>query len=153
MNELGRDDLSWIEVLDGADCWRRLASQPVGRVAFVDDGLPRVLPINYAVDDNTLLLRTSSLFANIVTPVPVAFETDHYEPDSRTGWSVVVRGSLERVGNRDEIEHCERTGLVGWAPGERNHWFRIVPGRVTGRAIGRRRHAHDEGFLPYMPPD
>jgi nitroimidazol reductase NimA-like FMN-containing flavoprotein (pyridoxamine 5'-phosphate oxidase superfamily) len=153
MNELERDDLSWIEVLDSADCWGRLASQPVGRVAFIEDGLPRVLPINYAVDGNTLVFRTSSLFADTVTPVPISFETDHYELDSRTGWSVVVRGSLERVVDADDTERCERTGLLGWAPGERNHWFRIAPNRVTGRAIGRRRHAHDEGFLPYMPSD
>ena len=142
MNDVERDDLSWIEVLDGADCWRRLASQPVGRVAFIDDGHPRVLPINHAVDGNTLVFRTSSLFADTAAPVPIAFETDEYDAQSRTGWSVVVRGVLDPVVDRGEIERCERTGLLGWAPGERNHWFRIVPDRVTGRAIGRRRHAH-----------
>lgn len=147
MSETDRDDLSWIEVLDVADCWRRLATQPVGRVAFIDDEVPRVLPINHAVDGQTVVFRTSSMFAGTATPVPIAFEVDQYEAESRTGWSVVVRGSLQRVVDPDETERCERTGLQGWAPGERDHWFRIAPSRVTGRAIGRRR-AERGGVAP-----
>lgn len=139
MNDPTGDELRWIEVLDVADCWRRLASQPIGRVAFIDADVPHVLPVNYAVDDGSLVFRTSSLFADVDAPVPIAFETDQSEPESRTGWSVVVRGSLARVVDADDIERYERAGLSGWAPGERNLWFRIVPRRVTGRAIGRRR--------------
>lgn len=148
-----RDELSWIEVLDRAECWRRLASQPVGRIAFVDAGMPHVLPVNFAVDDDTILFRTSSLFARTPLPAPVSFEVDQYSPDTATGWSIVAHGPLTRVVDPDHVAACERSGLVGWAPGERNHWFRIRPSRITGRVVGRRRRNDGQGFLPYMPPD
>jgi nitroimidazol reductase NimA-like FMN-containing flavoprotein (pyridoxamine 5'-phosphate oxidase superfamily) len=148
-----RDELRWIEVLDQSDCWRRLAPQPVGRIAFIDAGEPHLLPVNFAVQSGAVVFRTSSLFATTTTPAPVAFEVDQYSPDTRTGWSIVVRGSLTRVVDAADVAGCAQTELLGWAPGDRDHWFRILPSRITGRVIGRRLRGHDCGYLPYMPPD
>lgn len=147
------DELSWIVVLDSANCWNRVAEEPVSRIAFITDGHPQVLPINHAVDDQTVVFRTSSLFNWLSVPLPVALEVDHYDSESATGWSVVLNGLLTPITDRDEIGSCERLGLRAWAPGERNSWFRIVPSMISGRVIGRRRRADDGSFLPYMPPD
>jgi len=147
------DELSWIVVLDSADCWNRVAQEPVSRIAFITDGHPQVLPINHAVDDQTIVFRTSSLFNWLSAPLPVALEVDHYDRESTTGWSVVLNGRLTPITDRDEIGSCEHLGLRAWAPGDRNSWFRIVPSMISGRVIGRRRRADDGSFLPYMPPD
>ncbi len=145
-------ELAWIAVLDQGDCWHRLAQEPVSRIAFVTDGHPQVLPINHAVDGQSIVFRTSSLFDWVTVDVPVAVEADHYDGVSNTGWSVVVHGRLVPVHDRDEIGACERLGLAAWAPGDRNAWFRVVPSRISGRLIGRRRRNSDGSFLPYMPP-
>lgn len=151
--DISSNELAWIAVLDQADCWNRVAQEPVSRIAFVIYGHPEVLPINHAVDGQSIVFRTSSLFSWLTAAVPIALEVDRYDKQSSTGWSVVVHGRLVPIQGDDEIDACERLGLTAWAPGERNSWFRIVPSRITGRLIGRHRRTADGSFLPYMPPD
>ncbi len=137
------NELSWIAVLDQEDCWNRISNEPLGRIAFITHGHPQVLPINYAADGQTVVFRTSSLFEWLSAPLPVALEIDQYDSESATGWSVIVHGQLTRIEGADETGACERLGLMAWAPGERNVWFRLTPTRVSGRLIGRRRRASD----------
>ncbi len=147
------DELSWIAVLDQADCWSRVTQEPVGRIGFMTYGHPQVLPINHAVDGQTIVFRTSTLFHWLSVPLPVALEVDQYDRDSATGWSVVVHGRLRPIHASHEIDACEQLGLTAWAPGDRNSWFRIVPSRISGRIIGRKQRADDGSFLPSMSPD
>ena len=43
-----------------AECWELLATQPVGRVAVIVGHYPVVFPVNYAVDDKTIVYRTGA---------------------------------------------------------------------------------------------
>jgi nitroimidazol reductase NimA-like FMN-containing flavoprotein (pyridoxamine 5'-phosphate oxidase superfamily) len=52
---MGRD----IEELGSAECWELLASQQVGRIGFVAEAQPVILPVNYAVDGTTVVFRTA----------------------------------------------------------------------------------------------
>jgi len=48
------------EILDPDQCWTLLAETTVGRLAVIVDGHPGVFPVNYRVDDRTLVFRTGS---------------------------------------------------------------------------------------------
>jgi nitroimidazol reductase NimA-like FMN-containing flavoprotein (pyridoxamine 5'-phosphate oxidase superfamily) len=135
------------DVVDGAslrvipteECWGLLATQQVGRLAVVAGHYPLVVPVNYGLDGQTLVLRLSegtkrdaSAHAN------VAFEVDLIDVVRRTGWSVLVRGLAEELTDRHWSELVDRTHAAGvepWAPGEHGHWFRLLPHRVSGRRI------------------
>jgi nitroimidazol reductase NimA-like FMN-containing flavoprotein (pyridoxamine 5'-phosphate oxidase superfamily) len=48
-------DVGGLDELSPAECWQLLASQPVGRVAVIVGHYPVVFPVNYTVDDKTIL--------------------------------------------------------------------------------------------------
>ena len=50
---------SHLKELGEPECLERLAEHHVGRVAYCDDLGPVVLPVNYAVDQGTILIQTS----------------------------------------------------------------------------------------------
>jgi nitroimidazol reductase NimA-like FMN-containing flavoprotein (pyridoxamine 5'-phosphate oxidase superfamily) len=130
-----------------------LRGHGVGRVALVDEGKPSVLPVNYVVDEGTIVFRTGRHTTLHAAGGAVAFEIDGTDVDAETGWSVLVKGSMAEVVDAAELETIRRLPLRPWAPDERDQWMRITPETVTGRAISRRRARPDGPFLPYMPPD
>jgi hypothetical protein len=48
-----------IDELSTDECWRHLAQVPTGRLCFVEDGEPMVLPFNHALDGHSIVLRTA----------------------------------------------------------------------------------------------
>ena len=149
------NDMVWIDDLDEEVCWRLVNSAVVGRVGFVLDGAPVILP------------STST------------WTGAHRDPDRA---DVAARGRRRRCRGRvrdrprgrvrrDRLERAgpglgeevtaasERTELESlplhpWAPGPRDRWIRIRPTQITGRAISRKRaDTGPGGFVPYMPPD
>ncbi|MBX6768174.1 MAG: pyridoxamine 5'-phosphate oxidase family protein [Actinomadura rubrobrunea] len=130
-------DRSGLEILDTAQCRSLLASAPVGRIVFTDRALPAVQPVNFALVDGDVVIRTSvgSKLAAAVRNAVVAFEADDFDVESRTGWSVVVVGQARVVTEPDELEKLRRLPLRPWAPGEREHFVRITPRIFSGRRI------------------
>jgi nitroimidazol reductase NimA-like FMN-containing flavoprotein (pyridoxamine 5'-phosphate oxidase superfamily) len=135
-------------------CWRLVTRVPVGRVAFVVHEEPVVLPVNHAVDGHTIVIRTgqTELLEAVAGGAVAAFEVDETDASSETGWSVLIRGYAQEV-DPSERGRVEQLPLHPWASGRREHWIRIVPWSVTGRAISRRRAADDGRLLPYVPAD
>lgn len=128
------------EALDVAACLRLIDQQPVGRVAFVADGAPMVLPVNFLREDDKIVFRTvagSKLIAASMAQ-PVAFEVDDFDPATRTGWSVVIHGLAETVLPGEPLDRLEARGLDTWVEEGAHHWVRIHPDRITGRRISRR---------------
>ena len=76
--------------LSESDSWDRLAGGSLGRLAVSVDGQPDVFPVNYAVQDRTIVIRTAegTKLASVVVNALVAFEADDH--DVARGWSVVV---------------------------------------------------------------
>ena len=68
-----------------------------------------------------------------------------------TGWSVIA--VVSRFGGDRPAAAVAGLDLHPWAPGPKDHWIRIEPSSVTGRAISRRRSEDDGRLLPYMPAD
>jgi nitroimidazol reductase NimA-like FMN-containing flavoprotein (pyridoxamine 5'-phosphate oxidase superfamily) len=149
------NDMVWIDDLDEEVCWRLVNRAVVGRVGFVLDGAPVILPVNFDLDGRTIVIRTAqtSLLEAVAGGAAVAFEIDHSDETAETGWSVLVSGVGEEVTASAERSQLESLPLHPWAPGERDRWIRIRATAITGRAISRKR-ADDRtgGFLPYMPP-
>jgi uncharacterized protein len=131
-------DHAGLETLTFDDCLRLLASAPVGRVGFHADGEVVVLPVNHAVDGQDVVFRAArgpTLWAAEGHSV-VAFEADAYDPQTRSGWSVLVNGRAEVVDEDAEIQRLSRLGLQPWAAAvERPFWIRIRPAAVSGRQL------------------
>ncbi|MBM7515684.1 pyridoxamine 5'-phosphate oxidase family protein [Nocardioides nitrophenolicus] len=112
------------------ECWELLRSRPVGRVAWSGMHGVSVVPVNFAVDGDAVVLRTTpySVMARDCAGREVAFEVDAIDEDSRLGWSVVVRGRCER-------EERATEGVHPWATGSRVLGLRIEVRSLTGRRI------------------
>ena len=125
--------------LGPSECRARLGEHQLGRLVVVAPDGPHIIPVNYALVDETIVFRTSpfTLVAMHAPNASVAFEVDHLDQLTRTGWSVLVRGRTSRVLDRDQISHIRRIWEpVPWADGTRNLYIRLTPTQVTGRRIG-----------------
>jgi nitroimidazol reductase NimA-like FMN-containing flavoprotein (pyridoxamine 5'-phosphate oxidase superfamily) len=111
------------------ECWSLLGVSGIGRVALVVDGLPRIIPVNYAVAADVVYFRTApgTVLTN-VTGQKVAFEADAIDPATRSGWSVCLVGTGSASGT-------DAPPVDTWAPGARQVRYRIVPDEVTGRRL------------------
>ncbi len=131
-------DRAGLEILTSEECLRLLASVPVGRVAVVVDGEIVVLPVNHVIDGPDPVFRTArgSKLSAAEQQNIAAFETDHYDEQTHTGWSVLVTGRAEAVYPESEVERLNRCGLHPWASAtERPFWVRIRALSITGRRI------------------
>ncbi|MFA1545872.1 pyridoxamine 5'-phosphate oxidase family protein [Actinomadura chokoriensis] len=131
-------DHSGLEILDEDQCRTLLSRATIGRIVFTHHALPAVQPVNFAVSDGDIVIRTSrtSRLARAAADTIVAFEIDEFDTAARTGWSVVVVGPARHVADPGDAAALEALPLRSWAPGERDHFIRIRPGLVTGRRIG-----------------
>lgn len=117
-------------------CLDLLGQHHLGRVAFLRDGAPELLPVNYVLHEGTVVFRTGDggLLAQ-THRADVAFQVDHVDPGWGTGWSVVVRGKAEEVWQIAELNRLRQLELRPWAPGERAHYVGIAPRAIVGRRI------------------
>ena len=127
-----------LEILTAAECDSLLASSQIGRMAFVADGDVVIFPVNYRYIDHTIVFRTAD-GTNLEVAAnhsPVAFEIDGYDTDSKTGWSVLVKGIARYVMDDAEEAQLAELDLRPWAPLTRvRRWVRISPEEITGRKI------------------
>ena len=127
-----------LEHLDRAECLRLLSTVSVGRLGLLVDGRPEVLPVNYAVDDETVVFQTAEgTVLNQAALQVVAFEADQIDEATHTGWSVLVQGVAQDVSEALDTrsERLRALAQVTWAPGQRHRWFRLDAHRLTGRRL------------------
>lgn len=124
-------------VMDIDEAHAALRSQQLGRLAWIKDGRPEVLPVTYALIDGSIVLRSGmggkEEAAN--QQVDAAFEVDGVDPEAGTAWSVVVHGRLEDVADGDEIDRLEEQLPPPHVQGRRNHVLRLNPRAVRGREL------------------
>ena len=122
-----------VTVLPEEECWSRLESASLGRLVTSVGGEPEIFPVNFVVQDRTVLFRTgegTKLFV-AVTSGKVAFEADSY--DVAEGWSVIVKGQAQVLKTDDEIRDAERAELFPWTATQKDHYIRVAPSEITGR--------------------
>jgi uncharacterized protein len=49
-----------LEELSRAECLRLLATVPIGRLSYTRQALPAVEPVNFALDDGAIVIRTDT---------------------------------------------------------------------------------------------
>jgi len=126
-----------VEPLAAAECYQLLGPRGIGRIAFRTVSGLVVVPVNYAVQDSTVVIKTGtgSLIA-IHCDGPVSFEVDHFDLALAQGWSVLIQGSAHRVMQPGELRHLrESCDLRPWPAGEHDLFVKIVPSHIAGRRI------------------
>ena len=134
-----------VELLDEQECWRLVAGQEVGRIAFNGRFGPTVFPVNYQLFEGSVVFRTgegSALAEDLRTGIAdaeykIAFEIDELHPVTREGWSVLIQGSAHHVASGTERAAVAGAGVTPWPGGSKEQFMRIRPTRVTGRRITR----------------
>ena len=119
--------------LDRAESFRLLAGVPVGRVIFTSNALPAVRPLNFALVDELIVLRTAAAtLARKIHDMIVAFEADDVDPVTSSGWSVTVTGRAALVIDPSTITRYQQVPLVPWAHGARDQLVTITTELVEG---------------------
>ncbi|MFJ5777041.1 helix-turn-helix domain-containing protein [Streptomyces sp. NPDC093094] len=126
-----------LAALTAPECWERLGTHGVGRLAVTGAEGPTVLPVNYSVVDGTIAFRTAAGSVPSQTPGRrVAFEVDHIDEALSTGWSVLVRGRARGVTDPALLRRLRnRSFSTPWAGGRREMWICVDAVSISGRTI------------------
>ncbi len=121
------------------ECFRLMASVPVGRIIYTRQALPAVELVNFTFYDGDIIIRAdrSGKLAAATRGAVVAFETDSVDAARQAGWSVTAIGHSSEVTDPAEIARLEQLDFSSWAPGKQPHFIRISPGIINGRLLGR----------------
>ena len=122
--------------MPAGECQDLMGSTSVGRVGFVDEDGPVVLPVSYVLDGDSVLFRTSrtNSIGRHLDRARVAFEVDEFDDYTQSGWSVLVRGTATFVGP-DDLSRDHTPQPFAWAAGPRYQVVRVSPSSVTGRRL------------------
>jgi uncharacterized protein len=129
-----------MEAIDAEGCARLLAAVETGRLAFVAEGLPRIIVLNYLAQGHDLLFRTrqDAAIAELTadgTPVPAQFEVDSAFPSAESGWSVIATGTLVQETDPKQVA-AALSKIRAWAQGDRETVLRLRVSELTGRRVG-----------------
>lgn len=127
VKELGQDE-----------CRRLLSSQRLGRLAVLVDGEPRIFPVNYRFEDDSIVFlsgRGTKLAAADLGRV--SFEVD--EADDDGGWSVVAEGTAFEISDAHDwpSEHLRDLPLQALGAQDPASPVRIVIRELSGRSVKR----------------
>ncbi|HEY8545608.1 MAG TPA: pyridoxamine 5'-phosphate oxidase family protein, partial [Acidimicrobiales bacterium] len=119
-------DRNGFEVLDRDECLRLLDTAVVGRVGITTRALPAILPVTFRRDGERILFRTGegTKLATATRNTVVSFEADDFDPEARTGWSVLVVGVARRLRGEEAAKLAAE--LPRWAPDEADHVVEIT---------------------------
>jgi len=125
-----------LETLSQQEAVTLLSTMPVGRVVFTVGALPAIVPVAFAVHDGAVVMRTSpgSRLARAAPGGVLAFEIDDIDPETRTGWSVVVMGVAAVVADPVQRAAIDRV-VDAFAPGRNDVCIRLPLTVVTGRRV------------------
>lgn len=122
--------------LDPDLCERLLRRGTFGRVGLWAPPGPLILPVNYAVHDDAVVVRTSpdGTLARYGHDRQIVFEVDGVEEERWRGWSVLAHGRGELVTDPSPRPSGERAHP--WAGGGRTAELRLAWTELTGRRVG-----------------
>jgi uncharacterized protein len=127
-----------VEDMSRSDALDRLQRHGfVGRVAFIVDGRPMIMPVNYLADGDALVFCTGegTKLSALRGSAAVAFEVDDSRPLDHSGWSVVVEGTASEITDPEELKRLRSGPLKSWAVRPTAHWIRVTYEHVSGRRI------------------
>lgn len=124
------------------ECLDLLHASTVGRIGFTHPDGIKILPVNYVIAGDDVIIRTSpsgTIAALADGNQEVAFEVDYHNSVGGYGWSVLLNGPI-RAMTDVELEALQLpTRVAPWAGGDRTQHLRFTPRRIDGRRVHRRR--------------
>ena len=130
-------DVSGLEVLETADCIELLGTQTLGRIALSSGALPLILPVNYVLVDDRIVIRTrrGTNLARATNNAVVAFEVDQIDVASGIGWSVVVQGFARELADPPVLAAVRAEPLARWLDPETSVHVEISLDIIAGRRL------------------
>jgi uncharacterized protein len=127
------EDIAPVSILSQTECWDLLSSMSLGRLVTSVDGQPEIFPVNFVVQQRTILFRTAEGTKLVSTAINnnVLFEVDNH--NVAEGWSVIVKGIARSQRTDEEIAEAEKAQLLPWIATVKPHYVRIRPMSITGR--------------------
>lgn len=136
-----------VTVLDEHEAWNLLSSVPLGRLVTSFGGQLEIFPVNFVVQNGTVLFRTAEgtkLFTTVMNE-KVLFEADDHTVAE--GWSVIVRGSAKMLSSAEDIHEADQAGLMPWVPTEKLRYVRVTPTEISARRF-QFGATPDQGHVP-----
>jgi len=120
-----------LEVLSVEECFELVREQVIGRLAIGSaHGPPFVAPVTFILDGGSVFFRSNPGEKFDAVDQHATFQVDGFDPNHRTGWSVLLQGRIE-LADDAAVAHLD---LEPWV-GPRAFWIRLAPEVVTGRRL------------------
>jgi nitroimidazol reductase NimA-like FMN-containing flavoprotein (pyridoxamine 5'-phosphate oxidase superfamily) len=130
-------DATDLDVLTRTECIQLLSGMRIGRLGLSVSALPVVLPVNFAILNDFIVVRTGAgtkLEAAISGSV-VAFEVGDVDENTMSGWSVLVQGIANPISTQEDLDRARSLDLRRWGDGPKDHFVRISTDIMSGRRI------------------
>jgi nitroimidazol reductase NimA-like FMN-containing flavoprotein (pyridoxamine 5'-phosphate oxidase superfamily) len=124
-----------VEMLSAPECRGYLARTGIGRVAVTVGALPAIYPVSFVLDGEHLLFRVAqrSVLRRALAGSVVAFGADHFDESNEEGWSILVRGVGEEVGDEALVVSMRSLPLRSYSEApERDCFVRVPLTQVSG---------------------
>jgi len=125
--------------LTDVECRELLEAGLVGRVALCSPLGPHIVPVNFTVVGDSIVIRTTpySVLGSNARGTTLALEVDQFDYERQRGWSVVARGRAEVVTQAEDLEEIrDHWQPRTWAAGNRTLFIRLRWSELTGRRLG-----------------
>jgi nitroimidazol reductase NimA-like FMN-containing flavoprotein (pyridoxamine 5'-phosphate oxidase superfamily) len=125
--------------LSASECESLLRSHDVGRVAVSTPTGPHIVPVNYIVTEDAIIIRTSpySVLGTYGRNTTLALEIDGFDHERERGWSVQARGRCGVIEDYAEIAKIrEGPQSPPWAGGSRSQYMCLRWSELIGRRLG-----------------
>lgn len=121
--------------LDEARSWAFLASHRIGRLAIVIGGEPDIFPVNYVVDDRSIVFRTAegSKLLAVSLGGRMAFQVDEWTHEGAT--SVLAHGTPHVLEGEEREAAAASLDLVPWVATHKEYWVRLDVDEIAGRSF------------------
>lgn len=126
-----------VDELEATQCRRLLVANSVGRLGYSSSDGQRILPMNYVIAEDHLVIRTSPdhEVARFAHNRAVAFEVDEVDKLFQSGWSVLVCGTATELPRASLRAMDVGETPEPWAAGVRSLYLRIPLTLITGRRV------------------
>jgi nitroimidazol reductase NimA-like FMN-containing flavoprotein (pyridoxamine 5'-phosphate oxidase superfamily) len=130
-------DVNGLEVLSPEECVRLLGTRSLGRIAISSGALPVILPVNYVVIGDQVVVRTrrGTRLAAATRHAIVAFEVDEIDDGSGGGWSVMVQGVAREIIDPPALVEARAAVLARWIDPSDGRYVGVSLDVVSGRRI------------------
>ncbi len=130
-------DLNGLEIVSPEECVRLLRTRSLGRIGLSAEALPVILPVNYVLKDDMVVIRTrrGTKLARATRNSIVAFEVDEIDQATGSGWSVMIQGLAREASAQTAHAMATEPALARWLDPVTSKHFSISIDRMSGRRL------------------